>query len=413
VTFGRSLALRALSELLAKGGSVVLVLAAARSLGSAGFGVFSLAWTTGWLLALASDLGLHMLGAREAARAVLPAGRLAGALLAAKAGLAAAALALLAAAAPLVVGRADAPALWGISAGLLLLSFVDLVQHLLRGRGSFGREAALQIASRAILLACALAGLALGELPGLAAGLLAGGGLAAGLAAVVLAIDFGRPSLGPQPRALVARLVREALPIGAGMALAVLAFRLDLYLLGAFADERVVGLYAAAYRLFEAAQLAPAVLMMVLFPRLAATAGGSDEGSRVRRRAFAALAALGVATAAGAQVVAAPVVRVFFGGDFAEASAPLAILACAAPFMFINMLLTQDLIARSRQGRFAAAAGLALAVNLGLNLVTIPRYGMRGAAAVTVATEAALSLACVVALGRRRQAAFERGGPRP
>jgi O-antigen/teichoic acid export membrane protein len=405
VTFGRSLALRALSELLAKGSSVVLVLAVARSLGSARFGVFSLAWATGWLLALASDMGTHMLAAREAARSAEPS-QLAGGLLAAKAGLAAAGLALLGLLAPHIVDPVDGPVLWAIAGALLLLSFVDFVQHLLRGRGRFGLDAALQIASRAALLACGLGGLMLHGLHGVAAGLLAGGGLGAVAAAIALGVDCGRPRLGPQPGELVARLLGQALPIGAGIALTVVAFRMDLFLLGALAADRTVGLYAGAYRLFEAAQLLPAVLLMVLFPRLAATAGDPAAGAPLRRRALGGLAALGAAVAAGGSLAAPLLVEVLYGAAYEESSAPLAILFWAAPFMFVNALLTQDLIARVRQGRYALAAGGALAANLALNLLLIPRYGMSGAAVATIATEAVLVAGCLLALGGRKLAIF-------
>src|ERR1051325_4992150 len=134
VSFARSLALRVLSEVLTKGTSLVLMLAVARALGSARFGVFSIAWATGWLLALASDMGLHMLGAREAARGVVDIKRLAGGLPTANALLHRVALAALAIGAPLLASGTDRYVVWAVAGGLLLLSYVDLVQHLLRGR---------------------------------------------------------------------------------------------------------------------------------------------------------------------------------------------------------------------------------------------------------------------------------------
>jgi O-antigen/teichoic acid export membrane protein len=398
VTLSRSLALRAGAELFAKATGLVLVLAVARLLGSAALGVFSVAWTTGWLVALASDLGLHLHAAREVARREVPLDRLLGRVLLAKALLALLALGGLAIVAPWLLPAADQPVLWCVAGALLGLSVVDLVQHCLRGLGRFGPEAALQVSARGGMLTGALLGLGRGALPGLGAGLLAGAALAAGAAGIVAGWWLGRPTLDARPAASLRRLYGVALPTGLGMALSIAAFRLDIYLLNALADPASVGLYAGAYRLFEAGQFVPAVALMVLFPRLAAEDAGSPRGRRLRGRALVALALAGAGVAAVGWGIARPAVRALYGAAFDGAAAPLGLLFWASPAMFVNALLTHDLIARGRERRFAALAGGSLALNCLLNLIAIPRYGTRGAAAVTVVTETALLVGSVVAL---------------
>jgi O-antigen/teichoic acid export membrane protein len=398
VTLSRSLALRAGAELFAKATGLVLVLVVARELGSVALGVFSVAWTTGWLLALGSDLGLHLHAAREAARREVPLDRLLGRVLLAKAVLAALALGGLAVVAPWLLPAADRPVLWCVAAALLGLSFVDLVQHALRGRARFGPDAALQVGARGAMLAGALLGLEGGALPGLGGGLLVGATLAVGAAGIVAGRWLARPTLDARPAGPLRRLYGVALPTGLGMALSVAAFRLDIYLLNALADPTSVGLYAGAYRLFEAGQLVPAVVLMVLFPRLATEDAGSRGGRRLRLRAFAALAAAGAGVAAAGWGIARPLVRALYGPGFDGAAAPLALLFWATPPMFVNALLTHDLIARARERRFAALAGGSLVLNFALNLLAIPRYGTHGAAVATVLTETALLVGSVVAL---------------
>jgi O-antigen/teichoic acid export membrane protein len=402
VTLPRSLALRAGAELFAKATGLVLVLAVARELGSAALGVFSVAWTTGWLLALASDLGLHLHAAREAARREVPLDRLLGRVLLAKTLLGALALGGLAAIAPWLLPAVDRPVLWSVAGALLGLSFVDLVQHGLRGRDRFGPDAALQVGARGSMLAGALLGLGRGALRGLGTGLLAGAALGVGAAALVAARWLARPTLDARPAAPLRRLYAAALPTGLGMALSVAAFRLDIYLLNALTDPASIGLYAGAYRLFEAGQFVPAVVLMVLFPRLAAEDAGSRAGRRLRLTALATLALAGGGVAVVGWSIARPLVRLFYGSGFEGAAAPLGLLFWATPPMFVNFLLTHDLIARARERRFAALAGGSLVLNGALNLLAIPRYGARGAAMVTVVTETALLVGAVAAL---------RGGP--
>ncbi len=197
-----------------------------------------------------------------------------------------------------------------------------------------------------------------------------------------------------------ADVLASALPVGLGIALSIVCFRLDLFLLEAIKGASFVGVYAAAYRIFEAAQLIPAVGLTVLFPRLAASGGATPEGRTLRRRSFAALVAAGVAVSVVGMVVSSVLVNMLFGREYGDAVLPLRVLLLAAPFMFGNYLLTQDLVSAGRQRAYAALAAGALGVNLAGNLWAIPRFGMAGAAAVTVATEIALMVGCLVVSGR-------------
>ncbi len=405
----RNLALRATAELFAKGGSVLLMVLAARMLGREAFGSFSIAWATGWLLATAADLGLHLIAVREAVRGERPARSVVGAAIAAKVCLTALSAAILAAAAP-VIETENRLALWAVSGALVALSWVDLAQHLLRARGAFARDAAAQIAARAAFLVGGLVGLFAGGLAGLGIGLLAGAVVGAAGALMVAVREYDGVATGREAWGSIAWILRRSLPLGAGVALTVIYFRIDLFLLDLYAGAATVGTYASAYRVFESAQLLPAVSMTVLFPRLAATAGDEDGG--LRMRALAMLGAVGVAVACVGAVVARPVVTLLYGEAFASAAEPLRILFWAVPLMFANFLLTQDLVSHGRQARFAVLAGLALAFNLAANLVAIPRYGVMGAAAVTIATEGVLFVGCALSLWGSRllsPLALERG----
>jgi O-antigen/teichoic acid export membrane protein len=281
--------------------------------------------------------------------------------------------------------------------GLLSISFVDLVQHYYRGRGWFGRDAALQIGARVALLAFGLVGLALGDLQGLATGILVAGVTSALGAGAALVADCGRPRFAPQRWRSIRATIVEALPVGLGALVSVLAFRVDVYLLAALRGEASVGLYSSAYRVFEATQAFPAVLMTVVFPRLAAVRGEAGATSSIRRQSLVALALVGLLVTIAGTSSARFIVEKLFGHSYSDAAAPLAVLCLAAPIMYVNAFLTQELIARGRAGAFARGATLALAVNVAANLLVIPRFGTVGAAAATIASEIALLCVCLAA----------------
>src|SRR5439155_15786523 len=93
----------------------------------------------------------------------------------------------------------------------------------------------------------------------------------------------------------------------------------------------------------------------------------------------------------GTFVLAAPVGRLF--QLFPQSIPSLRILALAIVFLFANSGFTAMLYAIDRQDLFAWTTAVAVVVNVGLNLVFIPRFGYLAASAITVVTEAAFSIA--------------------
>src|SRR5262249_60286684 len=75
------------------------------------------------------------------------------------------------------------------------------------------------------------------------------------------------------------------------------------------------------------------------------------------------------------------------------AAPSLRYLPCAIVFLSPNSAFPAMLYAVDRQDLFAWATGVAVVVNVGLNLAFIPRYGYLAASAITVVTEAAFSVA--------------------
>ena len=121
--------------------------------------------------------------------------------------------------------------------------------------------------------------------------------------------------------------------------------------------------------------------------------------SSLRARLLAAvLLAMGGLVAAVVYAARRPIVGLLFGADFLAAVPSLGILAAAIPLSFVNAGLLQFLIARGLERRNVVLSGVLLMINVGVNLVAIPRLGGPGAAWATVVTEAAVTLGCLLAL---------------
>jgi O-antigen/teichoic acid export membrane protein len=181
----------------------------------------------------------------------------------------------------------------------------------------------------------------------------------------------------------------------------------DKVLLVRFGFQSDAGLYGAAYRVLEIAQVpirAAVGASMASFWRAAETPGGAV---RLARRVTAPAIAYGVVALVGL-VLTAPLLKVAFGDDYGGAVSALRWLAVVPLLLGMQAFAATALTAEGFVGLRFAISMFALVLNLALNLVLIPDHGWRGAAASTLITEATISIALWAALGWVARSAADR-----
>jgi O-antigen/teichoic acid export membrane protein len=373
-----------LSRLLAAAWQVLL----ARHLGTQLFGEFTLAMALAAILAMVSDLGLGSLVTREVSRnrerpwpPALAALRARGFLAVALGGLAVAASA--------VGGRsARATVLLAILAGTQLVQGQgEVLAAAHRGRERMARPVVVSFVCRLGLVLSGLAAVGLGASVEILALLTTVWALPLPL---LLLADLPGPR-EPGPGALA--FLRRAVPIGAGIALWAFSFRVGLVLLAWLRGEAEVGVYGAAFRLFEACLLLQGPLLAASFPALASGVPGEAGYGRAFRLVVRILSLLSLSLAALLVVEGEEILVALFGEPYRPAGTPLVWLGLSLPLSCLAAPMLSLLIARDRERTYTRimAAGAVLAPALGL--ILIPRYGIGGAAAAALAVELVVLLA--------------------
>ena len=185
-------------------------------------------------------------------------------------------------------------------------------------------------------------------------------------------------------------LVRST-PIALGMIFSVLYFRLDIVMLQLLTEETVVGIYSAAYKLFEVAVVLPHSVMLVLFPTLVDEFHSNLTQFRKRfKKALVAYSFFGLGIALVLSGFSHEIVGIIYGDKFLPSADVLEILSWAIFLFFVNFLLSNALIASGREISNTWNLFGAMVLNIILNLVWIPRYGSMGAAWSTFACEVGL-----------------------
>ncbi|HLW16060.1 MAG TPA: oligosaccharide flippase family protein [Actinomycetota bacterium] len=223
----------------------------------------------------------------------------------------------------------------------------------------------------------------LGQIKAMVAALAAGDVINASVAWARLA-RRGLLAGGGKPNvSLAARIARYGISAQVGSLLMLLNERLDFAIVAAIVGPAALGVYAVASKLAELLRVPTTAVQYVLYPQYSRV-GGEEAAKRARkmlRRAGWIPIALAFPLAAGA--FALPLV---YGGQFRSAIVPTLILLGGLAGAGVSSVVTAFLFADGRPGLNSIAAGAGVVVTISLDLVLIPRLGVKGAAiASTVA----------------------------
>ena len=198
-------------------------------------------------------------------------------------------------------------------------------------------------------------------------------------------------------------LLRQTALFAVATAVGVVYFQVAIITTSLLAGATESGLYGAAFRILELANGVPWLLVTAAFPVVARAA--ATDAARLRyalQRLFDTALLVGGLFAV-VTVVGAPVALQLIGGDKLDpAIGVLQVLGLALPFRFLVATWTYALLSVHADRGLLAANGLALVVSIVLSVALIPRFGAIGAAYVTTALEAVLTVALAVALVRGR-----------
>ena len=392
---------KTVADLAGKGSLLAITIVAARRLSPEAFGVFSLGSTLGWIVAVASDFGSQ----RHLARAVAQRPQDAAPLLASwlRVRLWTAAAAMVAVAIGLLAAGWSA----AFSAPIAVLALVyacsgliELLHYFYRGLSRTDLESSLTLWQRSTTLVCAVVAIAWWpDVTVLACAMLLP--VAATLAMSVrlatrLSSGTGRSPNTDSPANPVRpwmTLRRDVWPIGAGIVLSALYFRIDVLLVELWAGTAAVARYSAVFRLVEALRLFPAAVLAVALPSLC-------RAGDIRPLLRIAVPITAGAAAAAAVLVAAAgwLVPFVYGAPYASAVPAFRILLWSFPLMSLNFALTHQLVGWNGERAYAGLCALALVLNLVMNARLIPAWSIDGAAWATLGTELFLTAGCVVAL---------------
>lgn len=227
----------------------------------------------------------------------------------------------------------------------------------------------------AVLLGYSVAGLA----GGFVAGLLAGG---------LFTFRFLDLALAPFARSHISSLFAFSFWTFLGASGYLVFSYADTILIGYFLTDADVGIYRVALQLTSVATFITIALRTTLYPKVSFW-GKRHELPLVEHalaRAFTYSLLLAVPVLAGGWLLGERLLYFFYGESFSAGAPALALLLVVQAAHVFMFLQTMCLNALDRPRDSFKVTAIAVTVNIGLNILLIPAYGIVGASATTLAT---------------------------
>jgi O-antigen/teichoic acid export membrane protein len=178
-------------------------------------------------------------------------------------------------------------------------------------------------------------------------------------------------------------------PIAISIIFNVIYLKGDTIILSLYADQTTVGIYGAAYRVIDIIAQMAMLMMGIMLPLLAFewASGNKEKFKHFYQQSFDMLMLFAVPTVVGGAILATPLMTFIFGAQYESAGPVLAVLLLSIFALYLGAIYGHVAVAINKQKQTMwIYISNALITIIGY-FYFIPRYGMWGAAGMTLFSE--------------------------
>lgn len=189
------------------------------------------------------------------------------------------------------------------------------------------------------------------------------------------------------------QLLHDSWPLIFSGLVVMIYMRIDQIMIKEMLGESAVGIYSAAIRLSEAWYFIPMVITNSLFPAIVNAKNSSQKLYYIRlQRLYTLLVWMGIAVALPMTFLSEWLVTLLYGVAYKEAGQVLVIHIWTGIFVSLGVASGSWITSENMQRYAFYRTALGAIVNVLLNLILIPRFGVIGAALATVIAQSIAAL---------------------
>lgn len=180
----------------------------------------------------------------------------------------------------------------------------------------------------------------------------------------------------------------------------------DVTMLGIFTDDYNVGLYTASTKIYSVIKNILSAIYAVTVPSLSVCAGNREwnKFKDLYSNIFGGISIILLPAVTGMLLLSNEIMLVMGGSEYVSAVTSLQILSVALIFAIYGGLVTACLnITLGREKDNLIATVYSALINIGLNFIFIPKFGINGAAFTTLIAEAFVFIYCTKKIRDRKK----------
>jgi len=180
-------------------------------------------------------------------------------------------------------------------------------------------------------------------------------------------------------------LIRQSWPLLVSSIAVILYLKLDQVMILEYLGTKSAGIYGVSVRVCEAIFLIPAIIVPSIFPKMIKL---FEENKilylRLMKKVFIIFGVLSVLIIIILFLTSDIIIPYIFGNEYQESSRVLKIYSTSIPFVFFGHIISKWLIIEQHTKLSIIRHGMGVIVNITLNMLLIPKYGVQGAAFASV-----------------------------
>lgn len=222
--------------------------------------------------------------------------------------------------------------------------------------------------------------------------------IAANVLLLSIALVLARRTAGPirieWKTGRILSLVRLSLPLFLIQILAMIHFRIDSLMIGFLRTYADVATYESSFRLLEASRFLTLPISMVFFPLFAELAARKNwlELKSHFFKVLSAAGGMGAAVAITVLLAGGLIIPFVYGSRYDDSIGIVRILFISVPMIYATRVASISALSMGLEKRLVPLLLICVIINIGLNWIAIPRWGVQGAAWTTFITETLLSV---------------------
>jgi O-antigen/teichoic acid export membrane protein len=159
----------------------------------------------------------------------------------------------------------------------------------------------------------------------------------------------------------------------------------DAVMLSYWKNATEIGWYSAAQKIFQFLLAVPVMISLATFPRFSRFANKDNEQfTSIFEKSMRVLFLISLPIAIGGIIFGKELIMLLFGMQYLPAIPVFQIMMLLLPLAFSNILITNAIFAFDKQNKTVPYSIAGLILNITLNYVLIPHYGIIGSAIATV-----------------------------